>query len=165
VTDPKSEFVQMLMLHQQTVHKICRAYCPLSEDQRDLFQEITLQLWRAYPNFKGESKENTWIYRIALNVAISHIRRKKARTMTLTEAFQQVPEPPESFEKQEQIDQLYQAIYTLSDLEKALVLLYFEDKSMDEIAGLTGISVGNVRVKMHRIREKLRVHIQSLSTS
>lgn len=162
MSDPKSEFVQILLQHQQIVHKICRAYCPTVDARRDLFQEIALQLWRAYPTFRGDAKKSTWIYRVALNVAISDVRRSKPRSAPLTESLHQLPEMEADEDTNEQIAALYRAIYTLSDLEKALVLLYFEDKSMEEIAGLTGITVGHVRVKMHRIREKLRAQLQPI---
>ena len=158
--DPKSEFVKLLLQHQHIVHKICRAYCPRAEDRQDLFQEIALQLWRAYPTFRSEAKESTWIYRVALNVAISNVRRSKPKPEALTDGLFQMPDLADSHDSSAQMEALYQAIYALSDLEKALVLLYFEDNSMEEIATLTGVTVGNVRVKMHRIREKLRAQIK-----
>lgn len=153
----ESAFAQLLLRHQHLVHKICRAYCPAAQDRRDLFQEIALQLWRAYPRFRGDSKESTWLYRIALNVAISQVRRtRKPTTDALNEvtAHLAAQEPDEAAAAQS--ERLYKAIHTLSDVEKALVLLYFEEKTNDEIAELMGISVGHVRVKMHRIREKLK---------
>lgn len=162
MSDTRSEFVKILLQHQNILHKICRAYCPTALDRQDMFQEIALQLWRSYPTFRGEARESTWIYRVALNVAISSVRRAKPTTKPLTDLYGQLPDMQDTSEPDEQLALLYQAIYTLTDLEKALVLLYFEDKSMDEIAELTGTSVGNVRVKMHRIREKLRAHIQRI---
>ena len=162
MVDPKSEFVKLLMQHQNIVHKICRAYCPIAAERQDMFQEIALQLWRSYPNFRGDARESTWIYRVALNVAISSVRRSKKSAKPLDDFHGQLPDLQDTTDSDERMDLLYQAIYTLTDLEKALVLLYFEDKSMDEIAALAGTSVGNVRVKMYRIREKLRAHIQRI---
>lgn len=161
----KQEFVSLFLLHQNMVHKICRAYCPNVADRQDLFQEIALQLWRAYPTFRGEAKESTWMYRVALNVAITHGRRSKPQAEQLTENFHQLAELADTSDGSEQMEALYKAIYMLSDVEKALVLLYFEDKSTEEIALLTGVTVGNVRVKMHRIREKLRVQIQTIPST
>ncbi len=158
--DIKPEFARMLVQHQQIVHKICRVYCPRVADRKDLFQEISIQLWRAYPSFRAEAKESTWVYRVALNVAISQARRNKQPLASLTEAVYHLPDLGPSEQDDEQLEALYKAIYTLSDVEKALVFLYFENKSMDEIAALSGITVGNVRVKMHRIREKLRAQLQ-----
>jgi RNA polymerase sigma-70 factor (ECF subfamily) len=162
VSDTRSEFVKILLQHQHIVHKICRAYCPLADDRQDMFQEIALQLWRSYPTFRGEALESTWIYRVALNVAISSLRRAKTSAKPLTDFHGQLPDLQDTTDSDEQMNMLYEAIYTLTDLEKALVLLYFEDKSMEEIAELTGTNAGNVRVKMHRIREKLRAHIQRI---
>ena len=155
MADLKSEFIQMLLENQALVHKICRTFCPDKQDRQDLFQEIALQLWRAYPGFRGDSRGSTWMYRVALNVAIASGRRKRPQALELSERQLQLP-APENPDNSDRMEALYQAVYTLSDVEKAMVLLYFEEKSMEEIAALTGISVGNVRVKMHRIREKLR---------
>jgi RNA polymerase sigma-70 factor, ECF subfamily len=157
VPPSESAFVELLLQHQHLVQKICRAYCPAEQDRRDLFQEIALQLWRAYPQFRGDSKGSTWLYRIALNVAISHRRRARrppADALGEATALLATQEPDDAAAAR--AEQLYQAIHTLSSVEKALVLLYFEEKSNEEIAELMGISVGNVRVKMHRIREKLK---------
>lgn len=154
MASPDAEFVHLLLQHQNLVHKICRSYCPLAEDRRDLFQEIALQLWRAYPNFRSEAKESTWVYRIALNVAISGLRKTPPPTAQMAETFYQLSNPEQ--DTAARVEQLYQAMYTLSDVEKALLLLYFEEKTTDEIAELTGFTSNNVRVKMHRIREKLK---------
>lgn len=162
VVIPDTAFVNLLLQHQNILHKICRAYCPIAEDRRDLFQEIALQLWRAYPNFKGDSKVSTWMYRIALNVAISGLRKSKDPPLQISENLYQIPDAVT--DSTEQIELLYQAIYALSDLEKALILLFFEDKTTEEIADLSGITPNNVRVKMHRIREKLKVQMRYLST-
>ena len=154
VTSPDATFVQLLLEHQNMVRKICRAYCPLEEDQRDLFQEIALQLWRAYPNFRNEAKASTWIYRISLNVAISGLRKARPKLAQLTGVLNQIPDSEPNMEGQ--LGMLYQAMYALTDEEKALLLLYFEEKSTEEIAELTGLNPNNIRVKMHRIREKLK---------
>jgi RNA polymerase sigma-70 factor (ECF subfamily) len=162
--DIKTEFARMLVEHQQIVHKICRVYCPRADDREDMFQEISVQLWRAYPGFRAEAKESTWIYRVALNVAISQSRRRKHPISQLTEATYHLPDFGPSEQSDEQLELLYKAIHALSEVEKALIFLYFENKTLDEIAVLSGISVGNVRVKMHRIREKLRTQLQPISS-
>lgn len=163
MASPDKAFVQLLLQQQNIVHKICRAYCPLEEDRRDLFQEIALQLWRAYPNFRNEAKESTWIYRIALNVAISSHRKTRPQPIgPLTEIMHQIPN--EESDTEERVAMLYQAMYTLSDVEKALLLLSFEEKTNEEIAELTGLTPNNIRVKMHRIREKLRAHFQTINS-
>ena len=158
---PDAAFVQLLVQHQNIVHKICRAYCPMAEDRRDLFQEIALQLWRAYPNFRNEAKESTWIYRIAINVAISGLRKARPQSVgPVTEVMHQIPN--EESDTEERVVLLYKAMYTLSDLKKALVLLYFEEKTNDEISELMGLTPNHIRVTMHRIREKLRAYFQTI---
>jgi RNA polymerase sigma-70 factor (ECF subfamily) len=163
VASPDAAFVQLLLQHQNILHKICRAYCPVEADRRDLFQEIALQLWRAYPNFRNESKESTWVYRISLNVAISRLRKAKLPHHPLTEAMQQIP--AEEVSSEDRTAALYQAMYILTDVEKALILLYFEEKTNEEIGELMGLSPNHIRVKMHRIREKLRVHFLTIHVS
>ncbi len=158
---PDAAFVQLLVRHQNIVHKICRAYCPLAEDRRDLFQEIALQLWRAYPSFRNEAKESTWIYRISINVAISGLRKARQQSVgPVTELMHQIPN--EESDSDGRVAMLYMAMYTLSDVEKALLLLYFEEKTNHEISELTGLTPNNIRVMMHRIREKLRAYFQTI---
>lgn len=115
---------------------------------------MALQLWRAWPGFRGEAKTSTWIYRVALNTAVSGLRKTRPLQVELTEAAFRMPEP--EGENTDRVEQLYRAMYVLSDVEKAVLFLYFEDKSADEIAVLTGLTPNNVRVRLHRIREKLK---------
>lgn len=144
--------------HRRMLHKVCRLYCPDEHDRQDLFQEIVVQLWRSYPGFRGESKFSTWLYRIALNTAISDLRRQKRRTTPLDPG--QIPTHFQDIrygaEEEEQLQQLYAAIERLTEIEKALVMLYLEDKSYDEMEEILGINQNNLRVKMNRIKEKLR---------
>ena len=140
------------------LHKVCRLYCYDEHDRQDLFQEIIVQLWRSYPAFRGESKFSTWLYRIALNTAISDLRRQKRRTSPLDP--DQIPTHFQDIrygtEEEEQLQQLYAAIERLTEIEKALVMLYLEDKSYDEMEEILGINQNNLRVKMNRVKEKLR---------
>ena len=140
------------------LYKVCRVYCFTEEDRQDLFQEIVIQLWRSWPRFRGESKFSTWLYRIALNTAISDLRKQRRRPSPVDIAGIPIPlqELPHSGEEAEQLQQLYAAIDKLSEIEKALVMLYLEDRSYDEMEEIMGINQNNLRVKMARIREKLR---------
>ncbi|MCC6571795.1 MAG: sigma-70 family RNA polymerase sigma factor [Chitinophagales bacterium] len=148
-------FIQTINQHQGIIHKVCRMYCSGQEDHHDLFQEIVLQLWKAFPGFRQESKISTWMYRIALNTAISGLRKKKIQTTGIDAiAFQLEDRQEENPEVG--LQQLYKAIEHLSDVEKSIVLLYLEDKPYDEIAEITGITANYVAVKMNRIKEKLR---------
>ena len=148
------------MIHQNggIVHKVSRLYRQEEADRQDLVQEILYQVWKSWPQFRGESKRSTWIYRIALNTAIADFRKLKRTLPTATLD----PEPPEivdsiyDFEKEQQLEQLYTAIRQLNEIERAVVMLYLDDKSYEEMEDILGINQGNLRVKMNRIKDKLR---------
>ena len=120
-----------------------------------MFQEIVLQLWKSFPTFRGESKLSTWMYRIALNTAISGFRKKRITTTELSSISYQLQDIVTP-RQEEEMKALYVAIEKLTDIEKSIVLLYLEDKPYDEIADITGITANYVAVKMNRIKEKLR---------
>ncbi len=153
-------FVQTINQNQGILHKVCRIYCRNQEDHNDLFQETVLQLWKAFPSFRNESKITTWMYRIALNTAISGLRKKKVAITELEKISFQI-EDKTTITIDEELQQLYKAIEYLSDIEKSIVLLYLEDKPYDEIAEITGITANYVAVKMNRIKEKLRILLKS----
>ena len=151
-------FNEWLDKYKALIFKIVHAYGNTPMDREDLFQEITIQVWRSIPTFRHESAVPTWIYRIALNTAISDLRRQK-KNITLTEPAQ-LPTEIEDIqyykEKEEQLQQLHTAIDQLTEIEKAITMLYLEDKSYDEMEDILGINQNNLRVKMNRIKEKLR---------
>ncbi len=152
------KFSQELEGNQSIIHKICRSYTNSEAAHKDLFQEITIQLWRAYPKFRGDSKFSTWMYRVAFNTAIS-LYRKSKRTVQTSPIYDNLKELEfhdydETHDKQ--LELLYKAIQSLNDIEKALALLYLEDKSYKEIALTLGISEVNARVKMNRTKTKLK---------
>ncbi|MFK7973174.1 MAG: RNA polymerase sigma factor [Bacteroidia bacterium] len=156
--DQEAAFLDLITQHQGIIHKVCRTYCDAPEERRDLFQEVVLQLWRSHDKFRGESKPSTWMYRIALNTAISGFRKKSRRPQYtgLPDYVLDMPAPegdPDYFEKR---SLLYQAIGQLSEVEKAVVMLYLEEKSYDEIAEIMGITVNYVGVKLNRIKTKLK---------
>lgn len=156
---PHQEFMDLLLEHQHLLHKVCRAYCPHPEDQRDLFQDIALHLWRAYPSFRHEAKWSTWMYRIALNVALSQTRRSRPVIESFHPDRHHLVACPDS---RHEVEHIYEAIQTLTDVEKAFLLLFLEDHTTEEIAHLLGITPNHVRVKMHRIREKLKTRMNAL---
>ncbi len=151
-------FVELLEKHQNIVHKVCRLYTNNYDAHNDLFQEISIQLWKAYPKFRGDSKFSTWMYRVALNTAIT-LYRKSKRTVNTTEfdavQFKIKSEDYDDTEEQ-QLKLLYKAVQQLNDIEKALVFLYLEDKNYREISETMGISEVNARVKMNRVKTKIR---------
>lgn len=151
-------FETLLKEHELLVYKICRLYGNTDDDRQDLFQDIVIQLWKAYPKFRGEAKFSTWLYRIGINVAITQFRKHKNKIYaTDIESLNiSIADDTYSTLKDEQSQELYAAIEKLNDIEKAIIMLYLEDKSYDEMEEIMGISNGNLRVKMNRIKEKLR---------
>ncbi len=161
----KNIFAELIEKNQAIIHKVCRSYADTREEHEDLFQEIVLQLWNSFDSFRQEAKFTTWMYRVALNTAITLFRKKK-RSVSITDT----DEPPQicfresiDTETKEQIDILYQAIKRLTEVERALVLLYLDERPYKEIAATIGISEVNARVKMNRIKVKLKEIMQTLS--
>lgn len=152
------KFVKELEQNQNIVHKICRLYTNDQDSHNDLFQEITIQLWKAYPKFRGDSKFSTWMYRVALNTAITLYRKSKRRIKT--QDYEGVSFKIASVEydntEEKQLSLMYSAVKELNDIDKALVFLYLEDKNYKEISETLGITEVNARVKMNRIKEKIR---------
>lgn len=154
----EKSFVQQLQENQNLIHKICRLYTDGEDAHKDLFQEITIQLWKAYPQFRGDSKFTTWAYRVGLNTAIT-LYRKKTKSINTIEFDSKVhkfDQDEYNYEEEEHIKLLYQAVQQLNYIEKALVFMYLEDKDYSEIAETLGISEVNARVKMNRIKGKLK---------
>jgi RNA polymerase sigma-70 factor (ECF subfamily) len=151
-------FVTQLEQNQNIVHKICRMYTNDQQSHKDLFQEITIQLWRAYPKFRGDSKFSTWMYRVALNTAITLYRKSKRRikTQDYETVHFKISDIPYDDETEQQLNLMYKAVKQLNDIEKALVFLYLEDKNYRDISETLGISEVNARVKMNRIKTKLK---------
>lgn len=154
----EDNFVTLLEENQNIVHKICRLYTNNRDQHNDLFQEITIQLWRAFPKFRGDSKFSTWMYRVGLNTAIT-LYRKSKRTVQ-TQDFDSVMFRISSQEYDDTVEQqlklMYSAVKELNDIDKALVFLYLEDKNYSEISETLGISEVNARVKMNRVKKKLK---------
>jgi RNA polymerase sigma-70 factor (ECF subfamily) len=148
------EFVQLLFKNQGIIGKVCSIYCNQQEDYEDLFQEITYHAWKGYPNFKGEAKFSTWLYRVALNTAISSFRKRKPAVDLVSVLPNQIAEQATEINDRKQ--QLLWAIKQLNEAESAIIALYLEDMSYQEIAEVIGISENNVGVKINRIKTKLQ---------
>lgn len=156
--DLQHTFVTLLEENQNIVHKICRLYTSDSDSHNDLFQEITIQLWKAYPHFRGDAKFSTWMYRVALNTAITLYRRskKKIKTQEIDSVSFKLGADEYDGETEQQMNLMYDAIKELNDIDKALVFLYLEDRDYKDISETLGISEVNARVKMNRIKTKLK---------
>ncbi|MDP3312229.1 RNA polymerase sigma factor [Lutibacter sp.] len=154
----EKQFISEFHDHQNIIHKVCSIYTSDKESHNDLFQEITIQLWKAYPTFRGDSKLSTWMYRVGLNTAITLFRKSKRQVQT--QDFDAVLYRIKSTEydptQEEQLSVMYKAIQQLSDIDKALIFLYLEDKNYKEISETMGISEVNARVKMNRIKTRLK---------
>lgn len=133
-------------------------YCDLEEDRNDLFQEIVAQLWKSFPSFRKESKFSTWMYRVALNTAITSFKKDKRRPDQSRLSYEnfQIEEDKYDTETEENIKQMHRAVAQLTGIEKSIVLLFLENKKYEEIAEITGITQNYVRVKMNRIKKKLK---------
>ncbi len=154
----EKEFIQIVQKNQGIIHKVCNIYCDVQEDRNDLFQEIVAQLWKSFPTFQNRSKFSTWMYRVALNTAITSFKKAKRRPdqNRLTYDNFQIEDDSYDTETEENIKQLHRAVAQLSGVEKSIVLLFFENKKYEEIAEITGITQNYVRVKMNRIKKKLK---------
>lgn len=152
----EKQFVVLINQHIGLIYKVCNIYCRDPEDRKDLFQEIILQLWKGYPTFREQAQFSTWLYRVALNTAISNYRRAVRRPQSsLTEAGIDIPDPGELSFGDEKIRLLYKAIEQLTPIEKAMILLHLDGCTYNEIAAIAGISNNNVGVKLNRIKTKL----------
>jgi RNA polymerase sigma-70 factor (ECF subfamily) len=159
----EQKFINQVMDAQGIVHKVCGMYCDDQEERKDLFQEILINLWKSYPSFRGDSKFSTWMYRVSLNVAIQGLRKtnKKKEDATQPIDFDEIAYPPEERLPEKELQMMHTAIHQLSDVEKAIVMLYLEEKGNEDIAEIMGISQNYVRVKMTRIREKLKKMVEA----
>ncbi|MGF1926100.1 MAG: RNA polymerase sigma factor [Bacteroidia bacterium] len=149
------EFLSMIQDNQRTIHKVCQIYRDSPEDREDLFQEVIFQLWRSYPSFRGGSKSSTWLYRIALNTAMASFRKNKPN-ITLAEYLPDVQFEDINYEGNERQEKLLKSIRQLSEPDRALIALYLDELSYQEIAGILGISENNVGVKLNRIKIRLQ---------
>ena len=160
----KDKFFSVVKNNQNLIYKICYSYCSNSEDRKDLQQEIMIQLWNSFTKFDGRVKISTWIYRIALNTAISFYRkdcRNKENTASIEDSIIFLSGSESESEQDEKIDLLYKFIGRLNAMDKALILLYLDDNSYKEIAEVLGISETNVATKISRVKKNLKEQINN----
>ena len=157
MTSKEKEFSQLIKDNQGLIIKVSRLYTNSLEDEEDLFQEIVLQLWRSYASFKGDSKISTWMYRVALNTAIT-LFRKKTKSPQTSELldFHHRDYIEDDGEKQQQISLLYKVIKMLPNVERAIAMMYLDDLPYKDIAENLGITEVNARVKMNRLKKTLK---------
>jgi RNA polymerase sigma factor (sigma-70 family) len=153
----EKEFEEKIREHELLIHKVCSMYAYSEADRQDLFQDVVIQHWQSYSKYRGDAKFSTWLYRVAINTAITGLRKKKD-FITSTEPFSlpHKADDESSKEEEDRLREMYEAIAKLNDIEKAVVMLYMEERTYEEMEEILGISESTLRVKMNRIREKLR---------
>ena len=152
----EKEFLGMIEEQKRTIYKVCYMYANDQDDLNDLFQETVLNLWKGFPNYRGDSTFNTWVYRIAMNTCITFLRRSNTRLQTVPMTAQMAGCLVTDEETEARLKELYTLINQLGKLERALILLWLEERNYQEMADILGISKVNVGVKLNRIREKLK---------
>lgn len=160
----KDKFISVIKDNQKLIFKVCYSYCNNSETRKDLEQEILLQIWKSFKKFDGRVKISTWIYRIALNTAISFYRKEgknNNNTISIDESIISLTNLEEDSEINEKISILYKLIEELNEFDKALILLYLDDYKYIEIANILGISETNVATKISRIKKILKEKFKS----
>jgi RNA polymerase sigma-70 factor (ECF subfamily) len=162
-----SQFYQLIANNKAILYKICHSYCGNEAEHEDLLQEMMYHLWKSAQSFKPEYRFTTWMYRVALNVAISYYRKSKndVKKVSLTDINVDIAAIPPTSDKELQLQQLQQSIAQLNELDRALILLWLDEKSYAEIAEVMGISVSNVATRISRIKEKLKQQLQHLQNS
>jgi RNA polymerase sigma factor (sigma-70 family) len=152
----EQEFLTLLHKHKGILHKVSRIYMDTPEDREDLIQEIILQLWKCFENFKEQSQFSTWMYRVAINTAIIFFKKENKRpdNQTINENIDIADTEPD-FAKNSQLEHFYKAVQELNQIEKALIFYFMEGKSHKETSENLGISEINTRVKLNRTKEKL----------
>ena len=151
----EKEFIELINNNRTLIYKVCHLYCFEQEQRKDLFQEIVLQLWKSFPYFNHQSAVSTWVYRVALNTAITNLRKQSKSPDKRPLAASQLEIPDIDWPPEDLTSSLYQAIEKLTEVEKAIVMLYLDEKTYDEISDIIGITTSNVGVRLNRIKTKL----------
>lgn len=159
----EKEFLAIVNNHRNLIFKVVNLYCSDPEDRKDLFQEIIYQAWKSLKSFRNESKLSTWMYRIALNTAITHFKKEKRATTTPLDNLPfDIPDVNEGLTHDENISALLKAISQLDKIDKSIVLLYLDDNTYEQMSDITGLSQSNVGVRLNRIKSKLSQLVKSM---
>ena len=166
----EDQFNKIVAENSDRIHRICRYYNPNPEDQKDMYQEVLVNIWKSLGNFRGDSAINTWVYRVAVNTSLSFagkaFKQMKLMINTDTQNLGNIldnSEIVEKLKKEDQLNQLQNELNVLSVIDKMLVSLMLEGLSTREIAEIIGITEPNVRVKIHRIKKELRIKLNNSS--
>jgi RNA polymerase sigma factor (sigma-70 family) len=159
LSDYTNQFLEIIRANKRLLYKITRSYCKDPDDRQDLEQEILIQVWRSIKNYVPSYKLSTWLYRVALNVSISHYRKNRRRldnTMLLTESILEIPDNEYDHGENDHITRLYNFIGSLDNLSKAIIILHLDGISYKETAEILGLSETNVGTKISRIKKTLK---------
>jgi RNA polymerase sigma factor (sigma-70 family) len=160
-----SDFLALLNEYRGAIRRVSRTYAASSGDREDLVQEIVYQLWRAFPSYRRESTRLTWVYRIALNTAITGLRRRARQPVQVPfEPCFDVPAPPASAGSEARTELLYRVIRSLSEVDRALVMCYLEGLNYKQIAVVLGISETNVGARLSRTKAKLQALVRGMES-
>ena len=156
----KTEFIEIIQANEGLIYKVTRVYSNTPEDGQDLYQEIVYQLWKAFPFFRNEAKISTWMYRIALNTAITHLNKQKRKGdhLPIDELLLNRTDADNTL-IDERYEMLYAQIKKLSSIEKGIILLHLEGRPYEEIATITGFTASNVGTRLNRIKLKLKTQL------
>ena len=160
----KALFEEIFRKNQDRVYRLCCMYSAYADLRKDLMQDIFIKVWENMSSFRGEAAMSTWIYRIALNTCLTHVRtiRRNLKVNPLSEKFD-LADNEANRDEEQNLDFFIHSINRLPPFERALISLYLEDLPGKEIAEITGLSEANVRVKIHRIKEHLSIMIKELT--
>jgi RNA polymerase sigma factor (sigma-70 family) len=164
----KDRFISIIKDHKRIIYNVIYAYCRNHEDRKDLEQEVTIHLWKSLKTYNNAFKLSTWIYRIALNVAISHYRKDHKRlenNTSIDEGIFRIAEDQSDEEYKDKIELLYQFINKLDDFNKAIIILYLDNNSYKDISEILGITESNVGTKVNRIKNQLKESFSQLNNS
>jgi RNA polymerase sigma-70 factor, ECF subfamily len=157
----ETRFLELVRDNRQKILRVCRVYAWSAQDREDLYQEIVFQIWRALPTLKQPNFADTWLYRIAMNTAISHVRKstasKKTKAGSALERLEEVPDHRQQGERSasSEVDALYSAIGKLDKVERAVITLFLEELSYEQIGEIMGLSASHVGVMLHRAKKKV----------
>lgn len=161
--DRESRYREVIETNKDRIFRICCGYVNDRDERKDVYQEILLNIWKSLDGFRAQAQISTWIYRVAVNTCLGHLKSERRRRNHIDteasadlDAFPQEDQHETQEDLQQAIEHLYRCINTLSPVDRALITLHLEDVSSQEIADILGISEANVRVKLHRIRKALR---------
>ncbi len=157
----------MMDEHKKLIYKVSAMYCAQTEDRKDLMQEMAIQLWKTLPNYDKKYKQSTWLYRVVLNTAISYYRKSQRRKKVIypiDESIISVADKPQNESLEENLNQLECFIQDLNEFNKAIMILYLDGNSYQEIAAILGISETNVATKISRIKKQLKKKFSTTKT-